>query len=322
SSARVRARTVFSASTSALLSTAMRTRSAPARSSSSTCRTVASTSCVRVAAMLCTAIGARPPISRSRTRIVRLWRGGIMVASTIAYLPGASRSGCRGFRSLPDPVQPRVSVRRRLATVLDALLALSIGAPLSMGVVGLPAEERTGEEAQEHRLIRGRVELQSGLPPGQRVIVLATLHLGEEERHLEIEPAADGSFTFELPGGRLWGELEIAETPFLQNYGTIVFEPGREDIVLRPRGLAVVQGRVHASVLDPDGLGREGVERGIDCGPFGIMPAREQQSPFEIRSSTTLFEDGTFRFERLEAGVPLDIRVWSGRSLAVEEILP
>ena len=91
------------------LSTAMRIRSAPAASRIRIWRSVASRSRVRVAAMLCTAIGTLPPIERSRMRIVRVLRGGIMMENTSLYVfetfphpPGACRGGLRAGESIHD----------------------------------------------------------------------------------------------------------------------------------------------------------------------------------------------------------------------------
>ena len=60
------------ASTSFALSTAMRTRSPPASRMDSACSTVASTSCVRVAHMLCSAMGWAEPTQAVPTRTERV----------------------------------------------------------------------------------------------------------------------------------------------------------------------------------------------------------------------------------------------------------
>ena len=87
------------ASVSLRLSTAMRMTSAPAASSSRTCRSVASMSWVRVAAMLCTATGWPAPMVRSPMRTGRVgFRGRWLIRASITSLPGNDKRwecGCR-----------------------------------------------------------------------------------------------------------------------------------------------------------------------------------------------------------------------------------
>ena len=84
--------------TSAGLSTAIRTRSAPAAVSSSSCLRVAGTSWVRVAAMDCTMIGASPPMVREPMRIERVLRGLLMADRIVGRAAGAHQPAGPGNR--------------------------------------------------------------------------------------------------------------------------------------------------------------------------------------------------------------------------------
>src|SRR5512142_1824977 len=102
------ARISASAATSFGLSTAMRMTSAPAISSSSTCRIVAGTSCVRVAAIDCTAIGFDPPMVTFPIRTGRVLR--TFTAVSTDWIP--SHSGPAYHRGMPLEIYDEALLRR------------------------------------------------------------------------------------------------------------------------------------------------------------------------------------------------------------------
>ena len=102
--------------------------------------------------------------------------------------------------------------------------------------------------AEAGALVAGRVEVEGGLPAGEKVVVVA--HAYREgvsrlhSRAFEAPVALDGSFELRVPEGTRSVGLEL-EALLLFLPEEVEVRPGTRDVVLRPNVLAAVRGRVH-----------------------------------------------------------------------------
>src|SRR5712691_3185779 len=127
-------RTSARAATSFAVSTAMRMTSAPAASSNSTCRMVASMSCVLVAVIDCTAIGLLPPMRMlpMRTSRVFLWLTRWFQRFRPGKIPVKSATLARhrnraiGEWTMPEDRSPRPRPMRRLLLAMARAVALLV----------------------------------------------------------------------------------------------------------------------------------------------------------------------------------------------------
>ncbi|HEX6882287.1 MAG TPA: hypothetical protein VF530_02840, partial [Planctomycetota bacterium] len=200
-----------------------------------------------------------------------------------------------------------------LARVLPILIVQGLVA----GASGDDGREPAGRTpALPGERIAGRVEHDRLLPP--ELVLRATVYLRDSVQFVETTVAPDGSFSLELPPGAVWGTLDL-ESPILQLHGA-VFEPGWMEIVLQPRFLAAVEGRVRASAgrrLDELPMASSWVQ----CGPLWVI-RNSDMGPSLAMANGEIGADGGFRLERLPADRPMELSGALGRARGSLEILP
>lgn len=196
----------------------------------------------------------------------------------------------------------------RPLTVL-AIQVLAVGAGWDDGREPAARTPAPGER------IAGRVESDRQLPP--EMVLRATVHLRDSVQCVETTVAPDGTFSLALPPGAVWGWLDL-ESPTLQLHGA-VFEPGWMEIVLQPRFLAAVEGRVRASAGRR--LDELPMESWVQCGPLAVM-RNSDMGPSLVMANGAIGADGWFRLEDLPTDRPMTLTGAHGRARGSLEVLP
>ncbi len=131
----------------------------------------------------------------------------------------------------------------------DPAAALELAPAPALALAEFPEPPRREASGPTGLAVAGRIEVAGGLPPGREPLVVARAYRGDvsrlHSRRIETRAARDGSFALSVPADTRSVGLEI-EARLLYLTEEVEVAPGTLDVVLRPRLLALLRGRVHA----------------------------------------------------------------------------
>ena len=170
------------------------------------------------------------------------WLAAILVALALAT---AVVLGSRPLRGR-DPAPPAATASEPPSSIPElAAGPVTLRAPADQPSAAEDAAASTRREtvSPPSALVAGRVEVEGGLPAGEKVVVVAHAHRDDVSRTFEAPVALDGSFELRVPPDTHSVQLELdALLLFLPE--EVEVRPGTRDVVLRPNVLAAVRGRV------------------------------------------------------------------------------
>ncbi len=153
---------------------------------------------------------------------------------------------------------PRAVAKGAESSARGPAAAFELAPAPAPALAELPEPPRREAPVPAGLAVAGRIEVAGGLPPGHEPVVVARAYRADvsrlHSRRIETRAARDGSFALSVPEDTRSVGLEI-EAPLLYLTEEVEVAPGTLDVVLRPRLLALLRGRVHAPlgiVVPPD----------------------------------------------------------------------